>query len=123
MTNQFKILNTLRLKHLSLSSLSKNTSKNDAKVPTQKNVSDLKNALASIIGAQAQKSEPAVKPIEHTVSSIYTAPPVHTTQHTAQNAPQKEVPVPQAQVKIEEKKEERREVSREILEKMLRVEE
>ncbi len=104
---------------VSLASLSKNNAhapKNDAKIPTQKNVNDLKSALAGILGNVQPKEQPKV---EQKVEQ--------KTEVRAEIKPEvKEIKIEQKAAPVTETKQEtaselKKEVSREVLEKILKI--
>jgi energy-coupling factor transporter ATP-binding protein EcfA2 len=102
---------------VSLTSLSKPGPKNnDGKVPTQKNVNDLKSALASIIGNAAQAAPVAQAPVS---APVKIEPRTETPSELKkeERAPIPAHPItPHAAEEVKQK-----EVSREVLEKVLKV--
>jgi hypothetical protein len=105
------------VKPVSLSSLAqKPQPKIDPKVPTQKNVSDLKNALAAVLGNKAPSSPAATIPAAPAVPS--KPPSVPVPPPVPQKIPQK--PVDPA-LSSEQPKPSMREVPEDVLKKVLKV--
>ncbi len=99
---------------VSLSSLAKHpsstTPKNDPKIPTPKNVNDLKNALASILGAKAPQAPQSQQGVQQGMQQGDRPKEINSKEKATPTTP-----------KAETARESVREVPKEVLESMLKL--